>query len=351
MSFSPVFLLLACCLAAAMAVVPKTVTLNNGLRMPAIIYGSGGAVTQANVSATATAVALAVSSSVGFPGIDCASNYHNQVGVAQGIAASGTKRNEIWLQSKIPPCGHSIVRDGHCFEDSLRAFDQNLKELATEYIDLMLIHSPPCVPNSSWADPECVWKDPLDEDNYPQHCNCDAAEPCKMMQDQWRALEQRLAEGKTKAIGVSNFCVPCLECLAKVSSTIPAVNQLQFHPGMAGGTDPMGLLSYTMAHGIQVQAYSPLGGEQASAVLGSPVLKAVGAAHNKSSAKVALQWVIKIGYALATASFSKSHMVDDMDLFEWEMTPDEISRVAAVGEIAPDDPAKQMCLYKAQSIV
>jgi len=332
--------------ATVCAATPRTVRLSNGLSMPTIIYGSGGAVTQDNVSASATAVALAVSSAVGFPGIDCANNYHNQVGVAQGIAASGTPRADIWLQTKIPPCGHSNIRHGHCFEDSLKVFDQNLQQLDTDYVELTLIHAPPCVPNSTWADAECVWVDPYDEDHYPQHCNCAATEPCQMMQDQWRALEQRLAEGKTRAIGVSNFCVPCLECIAKVSTTIPQVNQLQFHAGMAGGADPKGLLSYCMSRGIQVQAYSPLGGEQASAVLGSPVLQAVADAHNKSTAQVALQWVIKLGYSLTTATYSQAHMIDDMDLFGWEMTLDEIASVTKVGEMAPDDPTKEMCLYK-----
>ena len=328
------------------AVVPKTITLNNGVEMPTILYGSGGAVTQDNVSATATAVAIAVSSAVGFPGLDCANNYHNQVGVAQGIANSSTSRKDLWLQTKLPPCGHSNIRNGHCFEDSLRVFNENLQQLSTDYVDLTLIHAPPCVPNSTWADPACVWVDPYDEDHYPQNCNCAATTPCQMMRDQWRALEQRLAEGKTRAIGVSNFCVPCLECLAGASTTVPAVNQLQFHAGMAGGDDPKGLFSYCKAKGIQPQAYSPLGGEQAATVLESPVLHAVGAAHNKSTAKVALQWVLKLGYALTTASFSEAHMKDDLDLFEWEMTAEEVASVTKVGAIAPDDPTKTMCLYK-----
>jgi len=115
---------------------------------------------------------------------------------------------------------------------------------------------------------------------------------------------------------------------------------------MAGGADPKGLLSYCMSRGIQVQAYSPLGGEQASAVLGSPVLQAVADAHNKSTAQVALQWVIKLGYSLTTATYSQAHMIDDMDLFGWEMTLDEIASVTKVGEMAPDDPTKEMCLYK-----
>ena len=171
-----------------------------------------------------------------------------------------------------------------------------MEQLRTEYIDLMLVHTP-----------VTVWN----------HTLCGAT---------WQALEDLKEEGKLRAIGVSNFCVPCLECLAGASTTVPAVNQLQFHAGMAGGDDPKGLFSYCKAKGIQPQAYSPLGGEQAATVLESPVLHAVGAAHNKSTAKVALQWVLKLGYALTTASFSEAHMKDDLDLFGWEMTAEEVAR-------------------------
>ena len=83
-----------------------------------------------------------------------------------------------------------------------------------------------------------------------------------MIQAQWRAFEEFYHAGLTRAIGVSNFCPACLECLAAASNTTPAVNQLQFHAGV-GSADPRGLLSYNTKRGIVVQAYSPLGGEQA----------------------------------------------------------------------------------------
>ena len=76
------------------------------------------------------------------------------------------------------------------------------------------------------------------------------------------------------------------------------------------------------------------------------MLQAVGAAHNKSSAKVALQWVRSLGFALATAPWTEEHMKDDLDIFDWQMTADEVAQVSAVGSIAPDDPVKQMCLFK-----
>jgi diketogulonate reductase-like aldo/keto reductase len=310
-----------------------------------MLYGTGGAHTQENVTATIAAVALAVSKDVGFPGIDGANHYHNQDGVAKGIALSGTPREKLWMQTKIEPCGHSIVRHGHCYEDSLAAFTQNLEQLNTSYVDMTLIHSPPCVPNSTWADAACVWDD---EDIYPQHCNCASSEPCSMMQQQWAALELMLAQGRTRAIGVSNFCAPCLDCLAKVSTTVPAVNQLQFHAGMPGA-DPEGLVGASQARGIVAQAYSPLAGEQAGALLGDPAMKAIGAAHNISSAQVALRWVLQLGVALTTATASEDHMVDDVSAWtpgaQGQLTDAEMAQITALS-VAPDDPVKAMCLFQ-----
>ena len=136
---------------------PTTVRLNNGVVMPLMLWGSGGS-TQENSTSTAPAVRDAITA--GFPGIDCANHYHNQAGVARGIAMSGVSPDKLWLQTKIEPCGHSIITpllEGHCFNQSLAAFEQNLRQLRVPSVDLTLLHSPPCVLNSTWADPQCVY--------------------------------------------------------------------------------------------------------------------------------------------------------------------------------------------------
>ena len=165
-----------------------------------------------------------------------------------------------------------------------------------------------------------------------------------MMQAQWRVLEEMYEAGKTRAIGVSNFCPACLECLAKASNVTPAVNQLQFHAGV-GSADPRGLLSYNKARGIMVQAYSPLGGEQAGAVLSSPVTKAAGAAHgNRSSAQAVLRWILQLGFTMTAATANPAHMLSDLDVFGWSLTDAEMSAISSL-DVAPDDPTKEMCLY------
>ena len=112
---SVVAVVTAATLNAPSATPPTTVRLNNGVVMPLMLWGSGGS-TQENSTSTAPAVRDAINA--GFLGIDCANHYHNQAGVARGIAMSGVSRDQIWLQTKIEPCGHSIITplyEGHCF--------------------------------------------------------------------------------------------------------------------------------------------------------------------------------------------------------------------------------------------
>jgi 2,5-diketo-D-gluconate reductase A len=337
--------LLAFCLLPSGLSGTPTVTLNNGLEMPQIVYGTGGP-TQENQTSTEAAVAVAVSPGVAYQGLDCANHYHNQQGVARGIAKSGTAREKLWLQTKVEPCGHSIIRDGHCYNDTLAAFEQNLKQLNTSVVDMTLIHSPPCVPNSGWADAKCVWDS---EDIYPQNCKCSADVPCKMIQQQWAALEKMLKAKKTRAIGVSNFCQACLDCIAKTSQTVPAVNQLLYHVGMDGSADPAGLIELNKKRGIMVQAYSPLQGsnDYASILLSNPTVMKIAAAHNRSAAQVLLKWIVQQGHALATATVKRAYMLEDLDLYGWLLTSAEMGSLSAL-KVAPDDPVKGMCVLNGQ---
>ena len=179
---------------------------------------------------------------------------------------------------------------------------------------------------------------------------------------------------------VSNFCKPCLECiasrgplLASFSSAkgedetrgeeegegeglwenagepadvvVPAVNQLQFHAGMPG-SDPKGLVSYSTSRGIAVQAYSPLGGDAHKALLGAPALVSIAAAHNATTAQVALVWVLQLGHALATSTVDPAYMDEDLAAWRagWRLTVAEMAALERL-DVAPDDPVKSMCLF------
>ena len=137
-----------------------------------------------------------------------------QLGISKAIA--GVARDSLFITTKVPGCGMQGIGRSTCAADSLAAAETNLRELNTSYVDLLLVHFPPMG-------------------------GCGALN-CPVIQSQWAALESFYAQKKAKSIGVSNFCVSCLDCLAKnASATVPAVNQIEYHIGM--GADPEGLLS------------------------------------------------------------------------------------------------------------
>jgi diketogulonate reductase-like aldo/keto reductase len=236
-----------------------------------------------NDSWAKSGVVLAVEA--GFRSIDTANDYFNQLGTGEGIGAAisagGATREQLWVTSKVEGCGvphppHGTpVRAGHCHNDTLSVFEANLQLLKLPSVDLMLVHKPP-----------------------PGGCG---PENCASMQQQWAAFETMLAAGKARTIGVSNYCISCLECLAKTWKIVPAVNQIQLHVGM--GADPEGLVSYCRARHIQIQAYSPLDVDQSNGtaeLITGPLTNGIGRAHNKSGATVALKWLAQQAIPLVT---------------------------------------------------
>lgn len=264
----------------------------------------------------------------GFPGVDTANHYRNGRGVARAIADATTNgfKGDVWLQTKIEGCGNSvdersIIVRGSCYEDTLEVFDATLDELDVTTIDLTLLHAPPCVPGADWNE-GCVGPEPQDE-VYPHLCDCAAAEPCHMIQEQWRALEKMYMAGRTRAIGVSNYCAACLDCIAKTSHVSPHVNQLYFHAGMQG-PDPAGLVTYTRSKGAVVQAYRPLA---QGGLLNDDIVQRIAGERGKSAAQVAMRWVVQAGHALVTTTENKEHMAGNLDIFDWALTAEDMEEL------------------------
>ena len=208
---------------------PST-TLRNGVEMPQVLLGAGGS-TWMNVAKTDMMVFNALLKG-GFRAIDTANHYRNHEGVAQGIASARRDgyKGDVWLQTKIEGCGNSIdprspVLAGKCYEHTLARLDDDLKALRVKMVDLVLIHAPPCVPGASW-NKGCVGPDQQDP-VYPHLANCNHPDACEMVQQQWKALEAAYAQGKTRAIGVSNYCSACLRCISKIATVQPHVNQVR----------------------------------------------------------------------------------------------------------------------------
>ena len=288
------WLLIIALITVSTATTPRDITLNNGMKMPTAAYGTW----KYNDSYADSGVVLAVEA--GFRHIDTANDYFNQLGTGEGIGAaiSGglVTREELFVTSKVEGCGvphppHGTpVRQGCCYNDTLAVFENNLKLLKLPAVDLMLVHKPP-----------------------PQGCT---EETCPEMQQQWAAFEAMLAAGKARAIGLSNYCISCLECLAKTWKIVPVVNQIQLHVGM--GPDPERLVSFCHDRKIQVQAYSPLDIDQANGtaeLINGPLTTGIGRAHNRSGATVALKWLAQQGIPLVTKAHTQQYLNQDIDLY------------------------------------
>lgn len=264
--------------------------------MPVVACGTGG------YNATTAKDACEKAFAAGFTHFDTAHDYDNQQGVgqfwAEAVAKSGGRSN-LFLTTKVPGCNTLGVRPGHCYDDTVKLVNDDLRLLNVSFVDLMLVHFPPLT--------------------------C-AAAACPDIQAQWQALEDIYAQKKARAIGVSNYCQTCFECLFKNSTIVPAVNQVKFHVGM--GLDPIGLVTYLKSKNIVLQAYSPLG-DGSSELIDGPLVTGIGKAHNKTGAQVSLKWLAQKPVPLVTKADREEFLEEDIELFDWQLSPGEVSQLDA----------------------
>lgn len=277
-----------------------TLTLNNGVTLPALGYG----VFQTPPDETTAAVVSALET--GYRHIDTAAVYVNERGVGEGIRRSGIPREEIFLETKI------WVSD-YGYEETLHAFQKATRKLGVDQLDLLILHQP--------APPR--WDKTV------------AA---------YRALEKLLADGSVRAIGVSNFMRHHLDELARRTEVVPAINQIELHPYF---TQP-DVQAADRERGILTQAWSPIGGitfypgfrDDKVSVLDEPVLHAIATAHEKSPAQVMLRWHIQEGRSAIPKSVDPGRIAENFDIFDFELADDEIRRISALdtGERGGRDP-------------
>mmetsp|Transcript_6843 Transcript_6843/g.14653 ORF Transcript_6843/g.14653 Transcript_6843/m.14653 type:complete len:296 (+) Transcript_6843:62-949(+) len=292
---------LACSMTLFASAAIPNVKLNNGVEMPLISLGTW----QYNSSVAEDTVKLGIK--VGFNHIDTANNYKNQDGVGRALA--GLDRKSYFLTTKVP-----APTTTKYYDETNQYLNEDLKLLNLDQVDLMLLH-------------------------YPPQTN-----DCATMQEQWRAMEDFYKAGKAKAIGVSNYCISSLKCIAEKATVTPAVNQVEFHIGM--GPDPSGLKSYCNSKGIFLQAYSPLGDGTTELITG-PLVAGIGKAHGKSGAQVSLRWLVEHNIPLSTKSTSEKHLQEDLDIFEWSLTSDEKTQLDSA--TSPAGTPSFMC--KAETVV
>ncbi|MDQ7992462.1 MAG: aldo/keto reductase [Propionicimonas sp.] len=262
-------------------------TLNNAVTMPALGLG----VFQSPPAETAAAVAAALAT--GYRHIDTAAAYGNEREVGEGIRRSGLDRDEVFIETKV------WVSD-YGRDETLHAFDKAVGKLGVDRLDLLILHQP-----------------------APSRFERTIAA--------YRALESLLADGKVRAIGVSNFMPHHLERLLAEVQVVPALNQVELHPYF---TQPE-VRSSDAAHGILTQAWSPIGGitfypgwgDRRRNVMQDPTLAAIAAAHGRTPAQVMLRWHLQQGRSAIPKSTNPARIAENFDVFGFELSADDLSRI------------------------
>ena len=267
------------------------VMLNNRVEMP--ILGLG--VFQSPPEETTAAVETAIEA--GYRLVDTAAAYGNEREVGEGIRRSGVDRGELFVTTK-------LWFSDYGYDKALVGFEGCLRRLGLDYVDLFLLHQPV----------------PTDFDGTVSA---------------YKAIESMLSEGRARAIGVSNFSERHLENLMERTEVVPAVNQVELHPFFT----QQPLRAFHAKHGITTEAWSPLGGihvyrpADPDAVLNAlehPTFKALTDKYRKTPAEVVLRWHIEQGVVAIPKSVKPHRIKENFDVFDFELTPEEVASIAAL---------------------
>lgn len=259
-----------------------TIELNDGVEIPQLGFG----VFQIKPDETASAVKTALD--IGYRHIDTAEMYGNEKEVRQGIRDAGLERGEVFITSKLNNGFHKP-------DDARRAFDQTLKALDSDYVDLFLIHWP--LPTLYDGDFVSTWK----------------------------VFEEFARDGRARSIGVSNFQVAQLNRLADETDTVPSVNQIEVHPYF--GNDEV--RAYGREHGIATEAWAPIAQGK---VLDDPVINRIAGSRDKTPAQVVLRWHIQRGDIVFPKSVTPARVKSNFELFDFELDDSDMDAISALNK-------------------
>ncbi|WPB89995.1 aldo/keto reductase [Streptomyces malaysiensis] len=256
------------------------ITLNNGVRMPQLGFGVW------QIPDDEAQVAVRNALDAGYRSIDTAAIYGNEEGTGKGLAPSGIARDELFITTK-------LQNGDQGYDSALRAFDTSLTKLGLEYVDLYLIHWPlPAV------------------DKYV---------------DSWKAFEKIYAEGRAKAIGLSNFHPAHIQRLLSETSIVPVIDQIELHPQLPQAE----LRAFNARHEIATEAWSPLG--QGKGLLEDPKLAAIAQKHGKSPAQVVLRWHVDLGNVVIPKSVTPSRIKENIDVFDFQLDSEDLAAIDSLG--------------------
>ena len=257
-------------------------TLSNNVSIPELGFGTWQT-PNGDVAVSAVKKAL----EVGYRHIDTAQGYKNEDSVGQAIKESGIPREEIFLTTK-------LWNENHSYDLVLSSFEESLKKLQTDYIDLFLIH----------------WPNPVKfRDNW-QSANAET----------WRAMEELYQAGKIKAIGVSNFLPHHFEELKKTATIFPMVNQIFLAPGELQKE----VVSYCQEHNVLLEAYSPLG---TGKIFDVPEMQELSDKYGKTIAQIAIRWSLQHGFLLLPKSVTPSRIEENLAVFDFELSDEDMQRI------------------------
>ncbi|MCU1420693.1 MAG: aldo/keto reductase [Microbacteriaceae bacterium] len=262
-----------------------TFTLNNGVAIPQLGYG----VFQTPPDETRDAVAEALRA--GYRHIDTAAAYNNERQVGEAIASSGIDRSDLFIETKV------WITD-YGYDETLHAFEKSSRKLGLDQLDLLILHQ--ALPSAF-----------------------------DRTREAYRALETLLADGRVRAIGVSNFMVEHLDDLMQSASVTPALNQIELHPYFQQPE----VQAANAARGILTQAWAPIGGitfyrdSGHSSTLEDPTIGAIAEAHSKTPAQVMLRWHVQDGRSAIPKSVTPSRIAENIDVFDFELSADELAAI------------------------
>jgi diketogulonate reductase-like aldo/keto reductase len=265
-----------------------TVLLNNKVEMPQLGFGVFLVPADEVVEPVRTAL------EVGYRLIDTATLYGNEEGVGRAIRDSGIPRDELFITTK-------VWNTDQGYDETLRAFDNSQRQLGLDVVDLYLIH---------WPAPQ--------RNRYVET---------------WKALERLYDDGRVRAIGVSNFTVAHLTRLLDEADVVPAVNQIELHPGFPQNE----LREFHEPHDIVTESWSPLG--RGNGLLDQRPVMDIAKNHNRTPAQVVLRWHVQLGLVVIPKSVRAERIRENFAIFDFELDESEMDVLSALtepGRIGPD---------------
>lgn len=254
------------------------ITLNDNNKMPQLGFGLWQVTDEEAVTVVGEAF------KVGYRSIDSAQAYQNEAGLGEAIKRSNIKRDELFITTK-------IWNDQQGYDSTMKSFDESMKKLGLEKLDLLLIH---------WPAPKK-----------------------NLYVDTWKALIQLQKDHRVTSIGVSNFTPTNLQKIMDATAVVPTVNQIELHPHFQQNE----LRSFHEKHGIKTESWSPLGRGQ---VIQDPVIGKIAAKHSKTPAQIILRWHLDMGLIAIPKSVTPSRIAENFHAFDFKLDADDFATIESL---------------------